>query len=198
MARETQAVTDAAWRQLQVHAIIALVEPEHPQLAFDQEARPISGLDDAERQDLAKEEAHWWIARMREQLGTITQYDSRQECPDCGIKSAAVAPSNGQNVVRCAKCGRHLYNAPKTETGERPRTVSSLRHAIKPSQQARILDRDHRTCLLCGRANVHLTIGHLLSVEEGVSVGASEGELDHDANLAAMCEWASPQTVEAG
>ncbi len=164
-----------------------LVEPQHPQL-FDQETRPVSGLDDGERQDLDKEEAHWWIARMRKQLGTITQYDSRQDCPDCGIKSAAVAPSNGQNVVRCAKCGRHLYNAPKTETGERPRTVSSLRHTIKPSQQSRILDRDHRTCLLCGRADVQLTIGHLLSVEEGVGVGASEGELYNDANLAAMCE----------
>ncbi|MDQ1366704.1 MAG: hypothetical protein QOE07_3 [Acidimicrobiaceae bacterium] len=164
------------------------VEPEHPQLAFDEEARPVSGLEDGERHDLDKEEASWWIARMRTQLGTITPFDSRQVCPDCGIKSAALATSNGQNVVRCAKCGRHLYNAPKTETGERARTVSSLRHAIKPSQQARILDRDHRTCLLCGRANVQLTIGHLLSIEEGVSVGASEAELYNDANLAAMCE----------
>jgi 5-methylcytosine-specific restriction endonuclease McrA len=167
---------------------MALVDPEPPQLAFGEATRPVSGLDEDEHNDLVKEEAYWWIARMREQLKGITSYQSRLVCPDCGIKSAAVAPSNGQNVVRCAKCGRHLYNAPKTETGERARTVDTLRHAIKPSQQARILDRDHRTGVLCGRADVQLTIGHLLSIEEGVSVGASESELYNDANLAAMCE----------
>lgn len=167
---------------------MALVDPERPQLAFGVEAPPASGLDEGEHHDLVKEEADWWIARMRKQLGSITRYDSRLECPDCGIKNASVAPSNGQNVVRCAKCGRHLYNAPKTETGERARTVATLRRGIKPSQQARILDRDHRTCLLCGRADVQLTIGHLLSIEEGVAVGATETELYADANLAAMCE----------
>jgi 5-methylcytosine-specific restriction endonuclease McrA len=145
-------------------------------------------LDSAERRELEREEADWWIARMRRQLGAITGYESRQPCPDCAITLAAMVSSNGQNIVRCARCGRHLYNAPKTETGQRPRTVETLRRAIKPSQQARILDRDHRTCVLCGRSDVQLTIGHLLSVDDGVTVGAKEIELYDDANLAAMCE----------
>lgn len=172
-----------------LRATMVSVDPEHPQLTFDDDPQgAASDLGEDERQSLAKEEASWWIARMREQLGAITPYQSRSECPDCRIASAAITASNGQNIVRCAKCGRHLYNAPKTETGQRVRTVDSLRHPIKPSQQARILDRDHRTCVLCGRSDLQLTIGHLLSIEEGVAVGASESELYDDGNLAAMCE----------
>ena len=149
---------------------------------------PLSGIAEGERKALEREEAHWWIARMRQQLQPVTPYESREACPECDVTAAALLPSNGQNVVRCARCGRHLYNAPKIETGQRPRTVETLRHPIKPSQQARILDRDHRTCVLCGRSAVQLTIGHLLSVEDGTAVGASERELYDDANLAAMCE----------
>jgi len=146
------------------------------------------GLSAAERREMEKAEAKWWIARAKATLPQSREYVSRQPCTSCQTTEALVVPSNGQNVVRCARCGRSLYNAPKTETGERPRTVTTLRQQIKPSQQARILDRDHRTCVLCGRSDQPLVIGHLLSIEEGVGVGASEAELYDDANLAAMCE----------
>jgi len=145
------------------------------------------GMDEVERREFEKEEAGWWIARMREQLD-IQPYESREACPRCQITSAGMIPTNGQNVVRCARCGRSLYNAPKTETGEKPRTVETLRRGIKPAQQARILDRDHRACVLCGVSDGPLAVGHLLSVHEGMSVGATEEELSDDANLAAMCE----------
>lgn len=125
---------------------------------------------------------------MRSVLDNARPHVARQPCVTCDITDAVIVPNGGQNVVRCAKCGGALYNAPKTETGEAPRNVTTVRRAIKPSQQARIFDRDHRTCVLCGRADQPLTVGHLLSIEEGLGVGASEAELCDDANLAAMCE----------
>ena len=97
-------------------------------------------------------------------------------------------PKNGQNTVRCSRCGVHTYNAPKTETGERARTVETLRQGLKPSQQARILDRDYGRCVLCGRSDLPLSIGHLLSVDDGFRLGADESIVNSEANLATMCE----------
>lgn len=140
-----------------------------------------------EREELRREEARWWINQGRAILGSRL-FEARTPCPTCRTASGVLIPVGGQNTVRCANCGRTLYNAPKTETGEKPRTVATLRRQIKPSQQARILDRDHARCVLCGRGDVPLTIGHLLSIDDGFSLGASEADLADDANLAAMCE----------
>lgn len=115
-------------------------------------------------------------------------YESRDPCPDCGITHAYIVVVNGQNSIHCTRCDRHLYNAPKTETGERQRSMQTVRAGIKPSQQARILNRDHRRCVLCGQSDVVLTVGHLLSINEGMAIGATDAELNDDANLAAMCE----------
>jgi 5-methylcytosine-specific restriction endonuclease McrA len=114
-------------------------------------------------------------------------YTARHPCLKCGTTEARLVKRGNQNTVRCARCNRLLYNAPKVETGERPRTVKTLRTGIKPSQQARILDRDAGRCVLCGSYD-ELTIGHLLSIEDGLRLGATAAELNSDANLAAMCE----------
>ena len=140
-----------------------------------------------EREELRRDEARWWINRGRARLGSRL-IEARTPCPDCGTSSGVLTPVGGQSTVRCANCGRLLYNAPKTETGEKPRSVVTVRRQVKPSQQARILDRDHARCVLCGRGDIPLTIGHLLSVDDGFSLGASEADLADDANLAAMCE----------
>lgn len=92
-----------------------------------------------------------------------------------------------QTTVRCVNCYRFLYNAPRTETGEKPRTVKTLRRSIRPRQQARILNRDRGRCVLCASKH-ELTIAHLLSIEDGLALSAEEHELYDDANLAAMCE----------
>jgi predicted Zn finger-like uncharacterized protein len=136
-----------------------------------------------------REEATWWIAHYRQILAEGgRRYEARRSCPNCKTRDAALVPRNGQNTVRCAKCGHLIYNAPKTETGEQPRTVKTVRHQLKPSQQARIFDRDHCRCVICGRGDCPLTVGHLLSISDGLELGASEGELSSDVNLAAMCE----------
>jgi 5-methylcytosine-specific restriction endonuclease McrA len=124
-------------------------------------------------------------------------YTSRKPCPRCGTTKAVLIRRSNQNTVRCADCRTLLYNAPKTETGEKTRTVRTLRPRIKPSQQARILDRDGGRCVLCGSTDA-LTIGHLLSIEDGADLGATVTELNSDANLAAMCEACNLGRVWAG
>jgi Zn ribbon nucleic-acid-binding protein len=151
------------------------------------------GLPFEEREELRKEEAKWWIAHSREVLAAGGhRYIARQPCNACETADAVLYPRGGQNTVLCSECGRLLYNAPKTETGEAPRTVKTLRTQMRPSQQARILDRDHARCVLCGRGDQMLTIGHLLSIEDGARIGATALELNDDLNLAAMCDHAPP------
>lgn len=113
-------------------------------------------------------------------------YRMRAPCRYCGCENGTLTPKGGQNCVYCDDCGRLAYNAPKTETGE---TTASLRTRpdIKPSKRARILERDNYTCVGCHRADLPLEVGHLLSVEEGRALGATDEELWSDDNLAAMC-----------
>jgi 5-methylcytosine-specific restriction endonuclease McrA len=149
------------------------------------------GVDESEQ--LRLDEGLWWSRRLQAQLEGVvaagTPTVAREPCPECQTRDAILINISGQNTVRCKKCHRHLYNAPKTETGEVRRTVETVRKGIKPSQQARIFDRDQGRCIFCGRnENVGLTLGHLLSIEEGLSLGAMERELASDANLAVMCE----------
>jgi 5-methylcytosine-specific restriction endonuclease McrA len=114
-------------------------------------------------------------------------YQSRRLCPHCHTVDAHLITKGHQATVRCARCDRFLYNAPSTETGAARRSVKTLRRSIRPAQQARILDRDHGRCVLCGTHD-NLTIAHLLSLEDGLRLGAGTLELYSDANLAAMCE----------
>lgn len=146
------------------------------------------GFTADEREQLRRDEAGFYIGQMRNQLGTARRYRSRFPCPRCATTDAWLRLSGGQNSVRCASCGSHLYNAPKTETGQVAKTAKTVRRGVKPSQQARILERDHGRCLLCGgRDDLH--IGHLLSVDDGAALGVDERLLNADANLAAMCRF---------
>jgi 5-methylcytosine-specific restriction endonuclease McrA len=111
----------------------------------------------------------------------------RAPCRDCGHATGVVHEVNGQDTVRCAQCGRYQYNAPRTETGRRVRSINE-RPDIKPKRRARILARDNFTCVGCHRSDRPLHIGHLLSVKQGRELGAADELLYSDENLAAMCE----------
>lgn len=137
--------------------------------------------------DLSRETARFHISRTRELLRDGGKPYTSRACRFCDSTDGILLERNGQNTVYCGKCGKHSYNAPKTETGQRPRTVQTVRKAIKPSQQARIFDRDQGRCILCG-AKDRLTIGHLLSIDDAYEMGELGPELHDDANLAAMCE----------
>jgi 5-methylcytosine-specific restriction endonuclease McrA len=123
--------------------------------------------------------------RAFEELGWTT-YTSQRPCPKCGSYDAQLSERKGQNVVRCRRCKAHIYNAPKTETGQRPRNVATIRRGIKPNQQVRILERDG-ACVLCG-SREGLTLGHALSLKDAEAQGEVGPYLDGDENLFAMCE----------
>ena len=106
----------------------------------------------------------------------------------CGGADGEVRETNGQNCVFCLDCGRFQYNAPKTETGERARSVSTTHEAIKPKQRARILTRATCRCEICGKVNCILHVGHLVSVQDGMLHGLKDEEINSDENLACMCE----------
>jgi hypothetical protein len=78
-------------------------------------------------------------------------------------------------VVGCSTTPR------KPRQNRNPGTVKTLRAGIRASQQARILDRDVDRCVQCAPTD-ELTIGHLLAIEDGVTLGASADELNCDAN----------------
>ncbi len=128
------------------------------------------------------------VHQLRQQLqqGSRVNYTPSRPCP-CGSVDAEIRQSGDQLPVSCRVCGRAFYNAPKLEVGLKARTVANLRRGISARSRARILDRDHGRCVLCG-TTTNVTIGHLLSVADGEKVGASQEELYSEANLASMCE----------
>jgi hypothetical protein len=91
-----------------------------------------------------------------------------------------VRTANGKEVMLCSRCGRPQF---VVERGAR--TVTTVHNGIKPTQRARILQRDGR-CVMCS-SKQNLQVGHLLSVADGLAQGLTEAEINHDANLAAMC-----------
>lgn len=121
-----------------------------------------------------------------------SEFIMRSPCRSCGNETGRIETKNGQDCVFCTSvgCGRFQYNAPKTETGRAPRTVSTVHNGIKPNQRARIIDRASNRCEFCGAPSSvsPLHVGHLVSVKDGFDLGLSDQEINHDENLAAMCD----------
>lgn len=125
------------------------------------------------------------------QAGIAAKTRVRRRCQRCNSDIATVTPNGPHLAATCATCGVFIYNAPRHEFGLATRPVSENRKEIRPKRRAAILARDNGRCVLCGRAaadGVALTIGHLLSVDEGVALGADRDLLNDDLNLAAMCD----------
>ena len=120
----------------------------------------------------------------------------REPCRQCGGMVGRIVPAGGQNVVRCRDCGRAAFNAPKTETGESPRTLQTIRH-VPPSQRTRILERALGRCELCASTQM-LTIAHFLSVKDGFN-NLTDAQINSDENLIALCaECNSGQSHRTG
>src|SRR3990167_860876 len=120
-----------------------------------------------------------------------TAFRMQAPCVRCGFVDGRIEQRSGQNCVFCLGCGRMCYNAPKTETGEIQRSVTTVHNGIKPSQRTRIILRANARCELCGLGQadgVILHVGHALSVDAGLEFGLTEAVINSDANLLAMCE----------
>lgn len=112
----------------------------------------------------------------------------REPCRFCQTDDGYVELRGGQNCVFCQSCFRHLYNAPKTELGQKLRTVTTVHNGLKPKQRYRILERANARCELCGTDGKQLHVGHILSVKDGLGMGLNEFELNSDENLMSLCE----------
>jgi hypothetical protein len=88
----------------------------------------------------------------------VSTFKMRSPCPHCESPFGRVETRGGQACVFCSACARWVYNAPRVETGQRQRSVST----------------------------VH--VGHLISVEDGLREGLDDATLNHQENLAALCE----------
>jgi len=116
----------------------------------------------------------------------------RKPCGSCSSNDGHYVIKSGQSVVYC-ECGKYQgYNAPKTETGLKARSVSTTHSSIKPKLRARILERANRRCELCGKpadkSTTGLHVGHVLSVKTAHESGLSDSEINSDENLIAECD----------
>lgn len=116
----------------------------------------------------------------------------RRPCTRCKHDIGQVTTKGGQDCVYCVQCGSYQYNAPKTETGRKTRSVSTTHQMIKPKQRSRIIDRANGRCERCGatkeatRTGLH--VGHVVSVEAGHKYGLTDQEINDDENLIAECD----------
>ena len=108
----------------------------------------------------------------------------------CGCARGTVTETGGQDVVRCLACERYQYNAPRTETGRKRRTVQTTHAAIKPKQRSRIIERASSRCERCGKGAGACTlhVGHILSVDIGHRYGIEDELLNDDENLMCLCD----------
>ncbi len=115
----------------------------------------------------------------------------REPCPKCGAETGYITETGAQDVVRCTECDKFAFNAPRTETGKKVRTVQTVHAAIKPKLRSRILERANGRCEVCGKgpeSGCSMHVGHVLSVEQGLAQGLTELELNDEENLISLCD----------
>lgn len=115
------------------------------------------------------------------------RYTMRKPCI-CGSEIGFITEVGAQDVVRCLKCERHCYNAPRTETGKAVRTVTTVHNGVKPKLRSKILERDGACCVLCKASDRPLHVGHVVSVDAGMAIGLSDAEINDEENLIALCD----------
>lgn len=108
------------------------------------------------------------------------------KCPHCGTAHGFITLTGTQSVLRCGGCERHLYNPPKTETGEKLRTLATTHAAIKPTQRMRIIERASGRCETCG-SRLLVQVGHVVSVADGHKLGLTDALINSDENLICQC-----------
>lgn len=115
---------------------------------------------------------------------TITM---RTPCP-CGGTQGHIETRGGQDCVYCTTCSQYRYNAPRTETGRKKRSLSS-REGITPSARARILDRYQHACVNCGRRapEVRLELDHIIPRHLAHEHNMLDDIIDSEWNLAPAC-----------
>lgn len=106
----------------------------------------------------------------------------------CGSQQGRIETRGGQDCVYCCGCGRHQYNAPKTETGRAVRSLSTTHAAIRPKLRTAVLERANSCCEICHRGDRPLQVGHVVSVADGHDIGLPDSIINSMENLIAECD----------
>jgi len=120
--------------------------------------------------------------------GIKPPYKMREPCKKCGCPNGKIETRSGQDCVMCLVCGKHAYNAPKTETGRAVRSTTTVHAAINPNKRYRVLERASGKCELCGKTGGVLHVGHLVSVDAGMRSGMTDAEINDEENLCSLCD----------
>jgi 5-methylcytosine-specific restriction endonuclease McrA len=123
--------------------------------------------------------------------GAPSPYKMREPCRGCGHEFGKVTETGAQDVVRCSDCNRFCYNAPRTETGKKVRTVQTVHEAIKPKLRARVIAGANGRCQLCGKgpeSGATMHVAHMVSVKQGLENGMTDAEMNSEANLICACD----------
>lgn len=112
----------------------------------------------------------------------------RRECSRCQGTEGRIEQRGGQDCVYCIGCDAWQYNAPRTETGRKVRSVQTTHELIKPKQRYRILARANKCCELCHKSDCLLHVGHAISVDDGHKAGLTDELINSDENLLALCD----------
>jgi len=118
-------------------------------------------------------------------------FKMRAPCLKCSCETGYIKEAGTQDVVRCTECDKFAYNAPRTETGKAVRNTQTVHAAIKPKLRSRILERANGRCEVCGKgpeSGCVMHVGHVLSVDQGLTQGMTELELNDEENLISLCD----------
>jgi hypothetical protein len=115
-------------------------------------------------------------------------FQMRAPCKQCGHEAGRIVERGSQDTVRCLQCDAFAYNAPRTETGNAVRSISTTHAAIKPGVRYRVLERANGHCELCRVTGRILHVAHFLSVKDGHGQNLTDAEINSEHNLCAMCE----------
>ena len=109
------------------------------------------------------------------------------KCKRCGSNSLNTRQNGVHVELFCESCDSHQKFISRRELNLESRTVQSVHKSIKPKLRTKVLLRANTHCEMCGKGNVLLHVGHLVSVEAGIEAGLETDQINHDENLCAMC-----------
>lgn len=113
-------------------------------------------------------------------------FPMRQECQKCGSSEGYIVTRSGQDCVHCQVCNKWQYNAPRTETGRKVRTIKTSHAGITAKVRTKVILRAGARCELCG-ATGDLEVGHITSVNSAYALNWLDVQINHQSNLCALC-----------
>ena len=104
----------------------------------------------------------------------------REPCIKCGGLDGIVMRKGFNDVVYCICCNTFGFNMPKTESGKKRQSCSTIHSGISPKTRINVLRAANFQCQTCGisaKESGGLQIGHIRSVKECLEAGMTKKKL---------------------